>query len=64
MSSLFCILLNKILHDISVKKVVTLISSCLNILVSLATGLLTYDVLWIHKNKVHVASVFVLVAHF
>ena len=61
-STLFCIGANKGLHDYSMKKVVILIFFLLECCSSLVTGLLTLYAVG-HKNKVHGAFVFVLVAH-
>ena len=57
-----CIGANKGLHDFSMKKVVILIFFLWNIVVLWLQGLLTLYAVG-HKNKVHGAFVFVLVAH-
>ena len=61
-SSLFCIGANKGLNNFSMKKEVILIFFLFEHCSSLVTGLLTLYAVG-HKNKVHGASVFVLVAH-
>ncbi len=61
-SSLFCIGANKGFHDFSIKKVVMLIFFLLECCSSLVTGLFTLYPVG-HKNNVHGAFVFVLVAH-
>jgi hypothetical protein len=59
-SSLFCIGANKGLNDFSMKKEVILIFFLLSFF-----GYRDYSLykLWVTKNKVHGAFVFVLVAH-
>ena len=62
-SSLFCIGANKGLHDFSMKKEVILIFFLLEHLQFFGHRDYSLFMLWVTKNKVHGAFVFMLVAH-
>ncbi len=62
-SSLFCLVANKGLHDISVERGSCLISSCWDLIISVVTGFLTFICCGFTRTKFMVLCFLVWVAH-